>query len=404
MAEKTKPELPYTLGTWPSPNPNGQTLDLVVTSVTSEGVEVYARRHFKDGGVMMQGGGFFDPAELMRNLAAFVPEVEPVAWMDTDGDFFVANPRHLTGGESHRKVYIATPDTADLHLALYAHPPVTAEPALVPEAANAREVIARGLVDEHSGSDVDVQDFDLKAATSVLKALDARGLSIVDARGMVTAEPNEDAKAVIAHWLAYTETSRHVDAHAAHLLGTLAAAGYVVTAEPAPAPSVEQIAEVLFDHDYERMECSDHVGQCCPADDGCHDLGVTQYAHWAEEIHALYGTPGDVDEPEWRQKYRAIRELEAELAEANEMRIDLANRVTEVENIARAEVERCKAALEAADAWMFARNDFEATEAARQEAEVGAREARKRLTQRVEQYRAARAAVEAETSEEADRG
>lgn len=209
-----------------------------------------------------------------------------------------------------------------------------------------------------------------------------------------TNEPSDDGIAkAIEEVLVLAAPSTSPATKALYILESIKAAGYVVTAEPATAPSVEQIKAVALS-----------------AYNASRTGSVPDLDAMAEAIHALYGTPGDADEPEWRQKYRAIRELEAELAEANEMRINLANRVTEVESIARAEVERHKAALEEqqvrlealrkAEGYANPRGPFAALSATPEQRKGRA------LVEAAEWVvgDAARAAVEVETSEEADHG
>jgi hypothetical protein len=50
---------------------------------------------------------------------------------------------------------------------------------------------------------------------------------------------------------------------------------------PAPVSDGDALAELFKAHDFSRVECSDHDGQCCPA--GCHDLNVSQYVHYATQ-------------------------------------------------------------------------------------------------------------------------
>jgi hypothetical protein len=43
---------------------------------------------------------------------------------------------------------------------------------------------------------------------------------------------------------------------------------------------MQLLLEVFFlEHDFSRMECHDHEGQCCGA--GCHDQNESQYEHYA---------------------------------------------------------------------------------------------------------------------------
>ncbi|HEY9354521.1 MAG TPA: hypothetical protein VIP28_14760 [Nocardioides sp.] len=75
-----------------------------------------------------------DPAELMGNLAKFAPAVEPVALMDSDGDFHVKDTKRFGSSEA-RRIYNSAGVDPENHTALYAHPPVTAEPATAPSVA-----------------------------------------------------------------------------------------------------------------------------------------------------------------------------------------------------------------------------------------------------------------------------
>jgi len=178
-------------------------------------------------------------------------------------------------------------------------------------------------------------------------------------------------------------------------------------ADPAAAPSVEQIAEVI-DGLYPNMDNQEAIGR----------------------IHDLYGTPGDAGETPNFSEPKRSPEMQAAADEA-ERRIQAENRVEELEaQIERhrvtaqehavanggcvpanaynelaenyhAEVERHKAALEAAKWLLRARS--KAVEAER-ELIAAQRALETRGTERFEAqeaFEAALAAVEAETSEEA---
>lgn len=70
-------------------------------------------------------------------------------------------------------------------------------------------------------------------------------------------------------------------------------------ADPAPvvpdSPDLrERARSVLIQHDAERMECSDHVGLCCPAGDA-HDFDSRE-AHQADAVLAVV-RPDEQDRP-----------------------------------------------------------------------------------------------------------
>lgn len=57
-----------------------------------------------------------------------------------------------------------------------------------------------------------------------------------------------------------------------------------------PALDAESVAQLLIDHDADRMECHDHDGKCCPAGDA-HDF-EHGHLHQAEvALAALLGIP-----------------------------------------------------------------------------------------------------------------
>ena len=99
-------------------------------------------------------GVFTTPAQIVRETLPFVPEdvriregwqrldgapeAEPVAWLDSDGDFFVTDTRHPAGHNiTHREVFSMEDCDLENYTALYAHPPVTAEPATAPSVCGA---------------------------------------------------------------------------------------------------------------------------------------------------------------------------------------------------------------------------------------------------------------------------
>jgi uncharacterized coiled-coil protein SlyX len=198
------------------------------------------------------------------------------------------------------------------------------------------------------------------------------------------------------------------------------------TLHPVAAPSVEQIESVLGEH--------------------IHPGDVSSTPVIAEAIHALYGTPGDADRAQSfheevmldarRQAEARVRDLEneieaqravvreqgatlyangeeignlqaridvlvAELEESDEMRGNLANRVTEVENIARAKVERYKAVIRAQDEQIQLERNASVRIENLHLAENAERQARQRANEHWQELTAARAAVEADTTEEA---
>lgn len=120
MTEKTAPELPVTLAT-----DNEATSSLTLCKNAGGFHYVRARNAKADCSITV----YVDPAELMRNLAAFVPEVEPVAWLDEDAVVFTRRPDGRVwrvGTSTYREAPLSH------WIALYAHPPVTAEPATAP--------------------------------------------------------------------------------------------------------------------------------------------------------------------------------------------------------------------------------------------------------------------------------
>lgn len=456
MTEKTTPELPVTLAVddWPTiPARNELALEMlgdktVISISRFEGCNEHDEdNHDRAGGLCFNHGLNVpvDPAELMRNLAPFVPEVEPV-----DGDMGIDGTRSLWVFESRKNgwrketstgTYMASwaiEEETGAWCRLYAHPPVTSEPAPVPEAANAREVIEDILRNDPENPGVP-RLFPI-SAQDVLKALDARGLTVVDAHNVVTAEPATaplDAEALyVKHgWSGCAGTAWDEVAPAVREAWQCAAR---LLSEHATAPSVEQIAEVPSRHLLTQpgvakpWHCEDAEGRFCRTyahDDDFDAAMAKHHRHIAEDIHALYGTPGDAGEApregimvpgsayvemtEARDRAEArVDELVAELEESDAMRINLANRVTEVENIARAEVERCKAALEAAEdmrrnmAYAKGMEDqsrshaLQLREATERAAKVtdAAKVARIKAEESQAVFFAARAAVEAETT------
>ena len=93
---------------------------------------------------------------------------------------------------------------------------------------------------------------------------------------------------------------RHVEHQIEVGLAALAAAGYVVTAEPATAPSVEQIARAVYLHGLSVPHAPSVLPPVCVAPD-CDwssdlkgvDLRDAHNIHVGEVIRALYGTPAD---------------------------------------------------------------------------------------------------------------
>jgi hypothetical protein len=125
------------------------------------------------------------------------------------------------------------------------------------------------------------------------------------------------------------------------------------TLHPVAAPSVEQIESVLGEH--------------------IHPGDVSSTPVIAEAIHALYGTPGDSGVP--------------------------ADAYNELAENYHAENERLRAALEAAEALVWAEQSYHAAKANYASAGEGFKDAHGLREKRQEQYDAARAAVEADTAE-----
>lgn len=452
------------------------------------------------------------PAELMRNLAAFVPEVEPVAWLDEDSNLWADADRFQAlhwvppGGVD------ALAEKVGPLVAAYAHPPVTAEPeverlrkkvafldaalrraepavtpmgvtaepgtypkntvAWIREKADGEWILA--IVKDHTWEFMLATNDRITGSVSPLSAaVDVRVIERPGAHPPVTAEPatapsepvwamfgcesgegfrcfNDGKRAYIEHdgvlWIqehqatAPSVTDASVDnsdatvrfdlvegmnveewAHKAdvatasnrNLMDVITAARDALLAHGFTsdtlesqtlaesihalagrgAPSVEQTAEVLMDWVVDPLAA-------------------------AEAIHALYGTPGDAGEHGSdvvdRTEHERMGER-AEKAEAEVQRVmvashryasdreDLQQEVMALEE----QGERHKAALEAA--WEYAAAILGKLSATREnsEAQANARRTEAHVysaSQNVEEKfataLAARAAVEAETSEE----
>ena len=46
---------------------------------------------------------------------------------------------------------------------------------------------------------------------------------------------------------------------------------------------MSNLSDLLKAHNFDRMECADHEGRCCP-EGGCHDLRLSQYDHYAAVV------------------------------------------------------------------------------------------------------------------------
>ena len=148
-----------------------------------------------------------------------------------------------------------------------------------------------------------------------------------------------------------------------------------VTAEPA-APSVEQIARVIYLHGLHVPEAPTTLLPACTAPDcqwstnvsGHVDRRDAHNAHVAEQIRALYATPGDAgdggngvsledragkNEALWREAEERAEKLESALAASQHnyrnMRDGRLNDAQVENDRLRAEVDRHKAAMEAAE-------------------------------------------------------
>lgn len=252
MSTDQTPPLPYTL----AKDVAGDTLTLVARADSPTGYAVRAKHR---GRKVI----YVDPADLMRNLAAFVP-AEPVAWLDEDD---------VLHGRVGQVVQVATPayEVGAGWTRLYAHPPVTAEPEPAP-----------GLFD---GCPVDLSG-------SALVATVPGGRIRIVSGGGVTVEPN-------------------------------------VT-----APSVYQIVQAIAAHKH----------------------AVPNARELAEEIRALWSpAPGDADEESGicAGDYNAMHERakKAEALAAHKQTVIDEDRSDAERNrsLQRAEVERYRVALEAAE-------------------------------------------------------
>ena len=290
MAEKTTPELPLVVSL-----PLGGTF--TISRLARVDGEDRLHVTFVGAGT---ANGWLPVAELMRNLAAFVPEVEPIAWLDSDGSLW-----YFDEGTLRNTILPSPPLSRTIAEANEKHGPLTA----------------------------------------------------------IYAHPP-------------------------------------VTAEPVTAPSVEQIAVALL------PVMPNHT---------------TDYRYdMAHKLRSLYGIPGGAGEARFNGKtLREMAHLAADLEEragkaearverlqdevdqANAERIDTANLMTEIEDAARAEVERYKAALEAAEEVVEAQSVLIARTADVRIAELEQDTAGTLLDIATDVYESARAAVEAETSEEA---
>jgi len=64
------------------------------------------------------------------------------------------------------------------------------------------------------------------------------------------------------------------------------------------APARGTLARIFYDHDYDRLECGDHAGACCPVAAGdpqhpCHGLAEPQHAHYERMVEAAGYVIGD---------------------------------------------------------------------------------------------------------------
>ena len=358
MTEKTTPELPFTLAEQTFKNVAdgtliGRNVFTLQKSVMSGGLMVAVSRYEPTDDEEAYDGDYpgeehirgynvdVDPAELMRNLAAFVPEVEPVAWLDSDGDFFVKDSQRFDGSDP-RQVWTrgAAWTDADAPTPLYAHPPVPAEPATAPS-------VDLGPIEE----DERISAWELIADHPALRSCRDEERPLIDS---ITDK---------------------------------------ITALAATAPSVEQIAEVPeFQHDEQ-----------CEAEQERDTGAWTMCGCWASRAEAT-----GLREALAREESR-VKELKAALTEMAPARDggngvsweDRAGKNEALWQEARAEVERCKAALEAAE-WLM-RTTSKHVEAQRDliAANRGMETTGAERFEAQKAYKAARAAVEAETSEEA---
>lgn len=385
MTEKTTPELPFTLAT----STGGMDAPITVTEVNPKG-------RIRLAG--LSDGNLFDPAELMRNLAAFVPEVEPVGSVLPTLDRFVADMQRAAK-RAGQVMHEALEPLINMQPPkgpgpLYAHPPVTAEPATAPSVCGATVGPVPKLDGERficalaTGHDGDHEAID--------------GTWFVDSIARYPAPSVEQiANALNSRPYGFT------DGQMAKRIRDLYA-GAPETPGAGPSTSdIQQIENVLS-----RALCDDGVKR-----------------EIAEAIHALYGTPGDAGEGEtWTDadgvardfvelqgaygeekaarlsaeaKVRGLKRRSDGAEEREEAQRIRANEEAQSVRGLRAEVERYKAALEAADELIEAEHAWGQSKLSAQIA-IDERIRREHNVARTSAaYSAARAAVEAETSEEA---
>lgn len=198
-----------------------------------------------------------------------------------------------------------------------------------------------------------------------------------------TTDPVEPATPLAAAVAAYAEDLQtHEGALPSMTWSEIAGDLRVLVRRHAAAPSVEQIEEVLERETYTR-----------PTD---------ERRNIAQMIHALYGTPVDAGD---------IEAIERDLASFRRHASEQMKRAEKAESAhinALAEVERCKAALEAAEERIETLLRVDAANEDRTEAMHAFEQAEADLVaalaadeKAAQAHSAARAAVEAETSEEA---
>ena len=76
--------------------------------------------------------------------------------------------------------------------------------------------------------------------------------------------------------------------------------------EPSMTRTTERVApsaDLFKAHDFDRMTCYDHEGNCCP-EGGCHDLSENQYEHYAT-LCAAQPAVTEVKAAAWDEGYAA---------------------------------------------------------------------------------------------------
>lgn len=60
-------------------------------------------------------------------------------------------------------------------------------------------------------------------------------------------------------------------------------------------------------HTFDRVECHDHAGNCCPA--GCHDVAEDQFTHYARVAHPVGARLTEAELAEVREAQGSMRQM-----------------------------------------------------------------------------------------------